>query len=90
MNIISTRLALEVIRDGEGRWDTRMIDLELGRRGAHIEGGIIADLHHLADRHLIQEDDTEPHGTGPRWRLTDFGTAWIESPLDEANDRNGL
>jgi hypothetical protein len=34
VNDIPTRLVLEVVRDGGGRWDTRTIDLELGRRGA--------------------------------------------------------
>jgi hypothetical protein len=82
MNLIPTRLVLEIIRDGGGRWDTRMVDLELGRRGAHIESGITADLRQLADRHLIQEDNSEPRGTGPRWRLTDLGAAWLESPFD--------
>ncbi|MYV37364.1 hypothetical protein GT030_00365 [Streptomyces sp. SID1328] len=67
-----------MVRDGAGRWDTRSIDLELGRRGAHIETGILIDLRHLADQHLIQEDDTEPRGTGPRWRLTDLGAAWLD------------
>ncbi|WP_140394454.1 hypothetical protein [Streptomyces recifensis] len=78
MNNIPTRAYLEVVRDGAGRWDTRSIDLELGRRGAHIDTGILVDLRHLADQHLIQEDDTEPRGTGPRWRLTDLGAAWLD------------
>ncbi|TDC41444.1 hypothetical protein [Micromonospora sp. KC213] len=77
MNNIPTRLALEVVRDGGGRWDTRTIDLELGRRGAQIETGIIADLRRLADQNLIQADDSEPKGTGPRWSLTDMGAAWL-------------
>ena len=81
MNFFTTRLALEVIRDGAGRWDTRRIDLELGRRGARIEAGILADLRKLADRQLIEEDNSEPRGTGPRWRLTDIGAAWLELPL---------
>lgn len=81
MNIIPTRLALEVIRDGAGQWDTRRIDLELGKRGARIEAGILADLRKLADRQLIEEDNSEPRGTGPRWRLTDVGAAWLEVPL---------
>ena len=84
MNVIPTRLALEVVRDGAGQWDTRTIDLELGRRGAYIESGIMADLRKLADRQLIQEDDSQPRGTGPRWRLTDLGAAWLESPFDTA------
>lgn len=83
VNIIPTRLALEVVRDGGGRWDTRTIDLELGRRGARIETGIIADLRQLADRNLIQEDNAEPRGTGPRWRLTELGAAWLDSPVDD-------
>ncbi|MFD7288495.1 hypothetical protein [Streptomyces sp. NPDC059863] len=78
MNIIPTRSILEVVRDGAGRWDTRSIDLELGRRGARIETGILVDLRRLADQHLIQEDDTEPRGTGPRWHLTDLGAAWLD------------
>ncbi|MFC9093168.1 hypothetical protein [Streptomyces sp. NPDC057072] len=78
MNIIPTRSVLEVVRDGAGRWDTRSIDLELGRRGARIETGILADLRQLAAQDLIQEDDTEPRGTGPRWRLTDLGAAWFD------------
>ena len=81
LNTIPTRLALEVVRDGGGRWDTRTIDLELGRRGAHIESGVIAYLRSLADRKLIQEDNDEPRGTGPRWRLTDLGAAWLEMPF---------
>ena len=80
MNMIPTQLALEVIRDGVGQWDTRRIDLELGKRGARIEAGILADLRRLADRQLIEEDNSEPRGTGPRWRLTDVGSAWLESP----------
>ncbi|WP_446209824.1 hypothetical protein [Micromonospora sp. IBSANI012] len=60
MNVIPTRLALEVVRDGGGRWDTRTVDLELGRCGAHIESGVIADLRRLAERNLIQEDNTDP------------------------------
>jgi hypothetical protein len=79
MNIIPTRLVLEVVRDGGGRWDTRTIDLELGRRGAHVESGITADLRKAADQDLIQEDHSEPRGTGPRWRLTALGAAWLES-----------
>jgi hypothetical protein len=79
MNVIPTRLALEVIRDGEGRWDTRTIDLELGRRGAHIEAGILADLRRLSKRHLIQADETDPMGIGPRWRLTKLGADWLSS-----------
>ena len=82
MNLIPIRLVLEIVRDGGGRWDARTIDLELGRRGAHIESGIMADLRKLADRHLIQEDNSEPRGTGPRWRLTDLGAAWLEAPFD--------
>ncbi|GAA4444485.1 hypothetical protein GCM10023170_022030 [Phytohabitans houttuyneae] len=82
MNIIPTRLLLEVVRDGAGRWDTRTIDLELGRRGAHVDSGIMADLRQLADRHLVQEDNNPPQGTGPRWQLTALGAAWLESPLD--------
>ena len=78
VNIIPTRSVLEVVRDGAGRWDTRLIDLELGRRGARIETGILADLRQLAAQDLIQEDDTEPRGTGPRWRLTDLGAAWLD------------
>lgn len=81
MNSIPTRLLLEVVRDGDGRWDTRTIDLELGRRGAHIEGGILADLRQIADQHLIQEDNSEPRGTGPRWKLTGLGASWLESPV---------
>jgi hypothetical protein len=77
MNNIPTRLALEVVRDGGGRWDTRTIDLELGRRGARIEAGIIADLRRLANQDLIKRDDSEPRGTGPRWSLTDLGAAWL-------------
>lgn len=77
MNNIPTRLALEVVRDGAGRWDTRTIDLELGRRGAQIETGITADLRRLADRDLIRADESEPKGTGPRWSLTDLGVAWL-------------
>ncbi|MCL7382129.1 hypothetical protein [Streptomyces sp. 35G-GA-8] len=78
MNGIPTRSILEVVRDGAGRWDTRSIDLELGRRGARIQTGILADLRRLADQHLIQEDDTEPQGTGPRWHLTDLGAVWLD------------
>ncbi|MFK0288803.1 hypothetical protein ACIQVL_51305 [Streptomyces sp. NPDC090499] len=78
MNTIPTRSILEVVRDGAGRWDTRSIDLELGKRGAHIETGILADLRHLADQQLIREDDTEPRGTGPRWHLTELGAAWLD------------
>jgi hypothetical protein len=84
VNEIPTRLALEVIREGAGQWDTRTIDLELGRRGAIIETGILADLRKIADRHLIQEDNSEPRGTGPRWLLTDLGAAWLELPFDTA------
>jgi len=51
VNNLPTRLVLEVIRDGSGRWDTRTIDLELGRRGARIDCAITADLRQLADRH---------------------------------------
>lgn len=80
VNDIPIRLALEVIRDGDGCWDTRQIDLELGRRGAHIESGIIAYLRTLADRNLIQENASEPRGTGPRWRLTEAGAAWLVDP----------
>ena len=83
MNNIPTRLALEVVRDGGGRWDTRAIDLALGRRGAHIERGIIADLRRLADQGLIQEDDSEPKGTGPRWSLTDLGAAWLAGDVSD-------
>ncbi|HET6482621.1 MAG TPA: hypothetical protein VFG35_21665 [Actinoplanes sp.] len=82
MNNIPIRLALEVVRDGAGQWDTRRIDLELGKRGARIEAGILADLRKLADRQLIEEDNAEPRGTGPRWRLTSVGVAWLESPFD--------
>lgn len=84
VNNVPTRLVLEVIRDGSGRWDTRTIDLELGRRGARIDCAITADLRQLADRHLIQEDNTEPRGTGPRWHLTNIGAAWLEASSDEA------
>jgi hypothetical protein len=83
MNIILTRMLLEVIRDGGGLWDTRSIDLELGRRGAHIESGILADLRRLADQHLIQEDNSEPRGTGPRWLLTSLGASWLEAAINE-------
>lgn len=86
VNIIPTRLALEVIRDGDGRWDTRTIDLELGRRGAHIEGGILSDLRKLADQGLIQEDSDEPRGTGPRWHLTTLGSSWLESAKAHESD----
>lgn len=79
MNVIQTRLLLEVVRDGGGRWDTRTIDLELGRRGAHIEGDILADLRRISNQHLIQEDNSEPRGTGPRWKLAGLGAAWLES-----------
>ena len=80
MNIIPIRLVLEVIRDGGGQWDTRTIDLELGRRGARIETGIMDDLRRLVDQNLIQADDSEPKGTGPRWRLTDLGLGWLQEP----------
>ncbi|MFG1672705.1 hypothetical protein [Micromonospora sp. NPDC049282] len=83
MNNIPTRLALEVVRDGGGRWDTRAIDLELGRRDARIETGILADLRRLADLNLIQADDSEPKGTGPRWSLTDLGAAWLMGHLSD-------
>lgn len=83
MNVIPTRLALEVVRDGDGRWDTRTIDLELGRRGAHIESGILADLRRLAERDMIREDNAASHGTGPLWRLTDRGAAWLESGSEQ-------
>jgi hypothetical protein len=79
VNNIPTRLVLEVVRDGGGRWDTRTIDLELGRRGAHIGTGIHADLQHVAQSGLIEEDHSEPRGTGPRWRLTELGAAWLQS-----------
>ncbi|MBD0841181.1 hypothetical protein [Streptomyces sp. TRM68416] len=85
MNIIPTRLALQVIRDGDGLWDTRTIDLELGRRGACIEGSVLPDLRQLAERLLIQEDSSEPHGTGPRWRLTALGAAWLESNAGDSD-----
>ena len=78
MNDIPLRLILEVVREGHGQWDTRTVDLELGRRGAHIETGILPELRQLADWNLIEEDDGEPRGTGPRWRLTVLG-AWLES-----------
>lgn len=78
VNAIPVRLALEVIRDGAGRWDTRTIDLELGRRGAHIESGIVADLRQIAAEGLIREWAGEDTGTGPRWSLTEQGTAWLE------------
>jgi len=84
MNVIPTRMALEVIRDGGGRWDTRTIDLELGRRGAQIDSGILADLRELAAQNLVKEDNSEPRGTGPRWRLTEVGVAWLESHSGEA------
>jgi DNA-binding HxlR family transcriptional regulator len=71
-------MVLEVIRDGGGRWDTRTIDLELGRRGAYIEQGILADLRELADKNLIEENNDVHVGTGPRWRLTEFGAAQLE------------
>jgi hypothetical protein len=79
MNTIPTRLALEVIRDGQGQWDTRTIDLELGRRGAHIESGIMEDLRALERRSLIEESSQGSGGTGPRWRLTASGERWLES-----------
>lgn len=79
VNVIQTQLALEVVRDSGGQWDTRRIDLELGKRGARIDTGIMADLRRLADRQLIEEDNSEPRGTGPRWRLTVVGAAWLES-----------
>ena len=78
VNAIPTRSVLEVVRDGGGRWDTRSIDLELGRRGARIETGILVDLRQLADQGLVQEDDNEPRGTGPRWRLTELGATWLD------------
>ncbi len=79
MNVIPTRLVWEVVCDGAGQWDTRAIDLELGRRGAQIESGILVDLRKVADRDLIEEDNASPQGTGPRWRLTDRGAAWLDS-----------
>lgn len=83
MNVIPTRMALEVIREGGGRWDTRTIDLELGRRGAYIERGILADLRQLAAQQLIEEDTIDSTGTGPRWRLTRGGAIWLESHSEE-------
>lgn len=77
MNVIPVRLALEVVRDGDGRWDTRTIDLELGRRGAHIERGILDDLRQLAEQNLITEETGDPTATGPRWHLTAQGAAWL-------------
>ena len=79
MNDIPTRVVLEVVRDGGGRWDTRTIDLELGRRGARIETGILADLRHVAQAGLIEQDHSQPRGTGPRWRLTELAAAWLQS-----------
>jgi hypothetical protein len=86
VNDLPIRLVLEVIRDGDGRWDTRAVDLELGRRGALIETGILGDLRQLAAGGLIQEDNSEPHGTGPRWRLTASGIAWLEAASAPTTD----
>lgn len=79
-------MILEVIRDGGGRWDTRSIDLELGRRGAQIESGILSDLRRLADQYLIREDGAAPQRTGPRWHLTARGAKWLEGKANTAEE----
>lgn len=83
MNVIPTQLALEVIRDGGGKWDARTIDFELGRRGAHVETGIMADLRRLAEEGLVREQPGGKAGTGPRWGLTEQGMAWLEALPNE-------
>ena len=71
------RKVLEVVRDGEGAWDTRTIDLNLGFRGVVIERGILADLRELERLGLLHASEGTARSTGPRWRITDAGADWL-------------
>jgi len=66
-------LALAVIQEGAGEWDTRRIDLELGLRGVAIESGILGDLRALREQGLIERVPSEQSSTGPCWRITPTG-----------------
>ena len=79
VNAIPTRSVLEVVRDGGGRWDTRSIDLELGRRGARIETGILVDLRRLAD-----QQNAHPVLNGPALVFSALIT-----DMDYYNNRSG-
>lgn len=74
---IPIRIALEVIRESQGAWDTRAIDMMLGFRGVNLEHGILADLRELESQGLIEEVAGASGGTGPRWQLTASGVEWL-------------
>jgi DNA-binding HxlR family transcriptional regulator len=71
------REILEVIRDGDGAWDTRAIDLNLGFRGVTVERGILSDLRELARMGLVEAVEGSARSAGPRWRLTEEGGRWL-------------
>lgn len=77
---IPTRIALEVIGQGQGMLDTRAIDMKLGFEGVIVEHGILADLRELESRGLIEEVVGPSRGTGPRWGLTVAGIEWLAAP----------
>ncbi len=65
-------LLLEVVRESDGRWDTRNIDHVFHARSGAVEGSLLATLRDLERRSLIAEVHIEG-GTGPGWRITDVG-----------------
>lgn len=68
---------LQVVRDSAGKWDTRRIDLTLGLRGVPVDHGILGDMYELSERGLIEEVIDGRRGTGPKWRITPAGEAFL-------------
>lgn len=78
---VPLRLALEVVRDSAGRWDTRNIDYVIRVRGYDEDRPILGDLRDMERAGLIEAVPVA-QGTGPCWRLTEAGTAWLADHTD--------
>jgi hypothetical protein len=67
------RIILTVVRESDGRWDTRGVDFEYYRRSQDVPvPSLLHVLRDLEARGLVVEVPIAG-GTGPGWRLTPAG-----------------
>ncbi len=66
------KILLTVVRESEGRWDTRDIDHCFHRRQGTRSRSVLAELRELESLGIVIAKEV-PNGTGPAWQLTDAG-----------------
>lgn len=66
------KILLTVVRDSEGRWDTRNIDHYFHRRQGTLSRSVLAELRELESLGIVIAEGIA-NGTGPAWQLTDAG-----------------